>query len=603
MAAQPIPVEAFSSALPFLTEDEKLYALRLLKARQDVGPPPKPVTAEELIELETNLAAFVKAAWPVLHPGRKMVWDWSDELICEWLTAVRKRQVTRLIINVPPRTGKTTKATICFPDWVWATDPAHCFMFGSYSGALAIEHSVARRHLLTSNWFHSLWGDKFSLSHDQNEKSQFDNDHRGQMIATSVGGSATGKGADTIIIDDPISIQDRTSEPIRKTANDWIDSTLKSRLNDPATGAIVLIMQRVHELDPSGYQLEQDKGAWEHVEIPLEAEEQKSSSFPISGKTVLRERDSLIHADRFSGKTVANLKKNRLDWAGLYQQHPAPLEGNLIKRSEVRYYGGIDPITGEKDPESPGKFDLVLLSCDAAFKDLATSDYVAIGAIGVKGPRRYLLDLVNQHLDVDGTEHAILRMRSQQMALGRAVNGVLVEDKANGPAVIKRLKKKIPGVIEIEPMGGKIARMFAVAPEWQAGDWYVDRNHGLTEPFVQQITIFPAAAHDDMADMMSQAGIHLQRPTHGLIEAWRQQAAQREQEKEQKKTMSAEDLAKQPQSQKDEAFGRTVTNKGLGKVMTSVQQTDVCPNCGNKFLSRFGEGQWKCGVCGKGGKD
>jgi predicted phage terminase large subunit-like protein len=377
---------------------------------------------------------------------------------------------------------------------------------------LAIEHSVARRHLLSSNWYHSLWGDKFALSIDQNEKHQFDNDRKGQMIATSVGGSATGKGADTIIVDDPIAIQDRASDAVRKTANDWIDSTLKSRLNDPATGAIVLIMQRVHELDPSGYQLEQDKGAWEHVSIPLEAEEQTSYSFPISGRTHLRDRDSVIHSERFSAKTVSNLKKNRMDWAGLYQQHPAPIEGNLIKRSEVRYYGGIDRVTGAKDAPLPPTFDMVLISCDAAFKDLETSDYVAIAAIGLAGPNRYVLDVINDHLNLDGTENAIRRMRDQQMKLGRAVAGVIVEDKANGPAVVTHLQKEIPGVVAVNPQGGKVARMFAVAPEWQAGNWHVDRNAAWCEPFIQQITMFPAGAHDDMADMMSQAGIYLQMP-------------------------------------------------------------------------------------------
>lgn len=268
----------------------------------------------------------------------------------------------------------------------------------------------------------------------------------------------------------------------------------------------------MHELDPSGYQLEQDKGAWEHVSIPLEAEEQKTYSFPISGRTHLRDRDSVIHSERFSPKTVASLKKNRMDWAGLYQQHPAPIEGNLIKRSDVRYYGGINPVTGEKDKPLPKSFDFVLISCDAAFKDLKSSDYVAIGAIGTLGPNRYLLDVVNDHLDLDATELAILRMREQQMKLGRPVSGVVVEDKANGPAIVSHLQQKIPGVLAVNPQGGKVARMFAVAPEWQAGNWHVERNAAWCEPFIQQITMFPASAKDDMADMMSQAGIYLQMP-------------------------------------------------------------------------------------------
>jgi predicted phage terminase large subunit-like protein len=209
--------------------------------------------------------------------------------------------------------------------------------------------------------------------------------------------------------------------------------------------------------------------------------------------------------ERFPPATVEQLRSRRLVFAGQYQQRPAPIEGNLIKRNEVRYYGGIDPRTGQPDEKLPETFDRKILSVDAAFKDLATSDYVAIGVIGIKGRKRFLLNVVNQHLDAAATEAEIRRQRD----VHRPINAVLVEDRANGPAVIQRLKVNIPGVIEINPLGGKTARMFAVAPEWQAGDWYVDRNAAWAGPFVDQITMFPSAAHDDMCDMMSQAAAWL----------------------------------------------------------------------------------------------
>ena len=136
---------------------------------------------------------------------------------------------------------------------------------------------------------------------------------------------------------------------------------------------------------------------------------------------------------------------------------------------------------------------------------MATSDYVAIGVIGIKGRKRYVLNVVNRHLDAAATEAEIRRQRD----VHRPVSAVLVEDKANGPAVIQRLKVNVPGVIEINPQGGKTARMFAAAAEWQAGDWLVDRNAAWTEPLVEQLTMFPNAAHDDMADMMSQASAWL----------------------------------------------------------------------------------------------
>ena len=202
---------------------------------------------------------------------------------------------------------------------------------------------------------------------------------------------------------------------------------------------------------------------------------------------------------------MEQLKGRRLSWSGQYQQRPASIEGNLIKRNEVRYYGGIDPRTGQPDEKLPQTFDRKLISVDCSFKDSGSSDYVAIGVIGVKGRKRFLLNVVNAHLDAAATEAEIRRQRD----VHRPVSAVLVEDKANGPAVIQRLKVNVPGVIAINPLGGKVARMYAAAPEFQAGDWHLDRNAAWTEPFVEQITMFPTAAHDDQCDMMSQASAWL----------------------------------------------------------------------------------------------
>lgn len=223
------------------------------------------------------------------------------------------------------------------------------------------------------------------------------NDRRGQMIATSIGGTTQGRGCDIAIIDDPVSPDQALSDAERKTANNWIDNTLRSRLNDPSTGQL--------------------------------------------------------------------------------------------------------------DERLPATFDMKIISVDCAFKDTSTSDYVAIGVIGVKGRKRYILNVVNAHLDAAATEAEIRRQRG----VHRPIGAVLVEDKANGPAVVQRLRMNVHGVIEINPEGGKTARMFAAAPEWQAGDWYVDRNAAWTEPFIEQITTFPNGRHDDMADMVTQAAAWLLR--------------------------------------------------------------------------------------------
>lgn len=229
----------------------------------------------------TDFAAFVKKAWRVIHPTRPLVWSWHYDLLCEYLTAVKQRKVRRLIINVPPRTAKSTITTICFPCWIWASDPSQNFLSASYSLDLSTEHSVMRRNLLQSGWYRRLWGDKFRLAGDRNQVAQFMNDKRGQMIATSIGGTTLGRGCDVAILDDPVSPDQALSDAERSTANNWIDNTLRSRLNEPATGAIVLIMQRLHELDPTGFLLEQEPGVWTPVRIPLEAEEDETWTFPI----------------------------------------------------------------------------------------------------------------------------------------------------------------------------------------------------------------------------------------------------------------------------------------------------------------------------------
>jgi len=123
--------------------------------------------------LATDLSAFTKKAFQILYPGRKLVWSWHYDLLAEYLQLVKQRKILRLIINIPPRTLKSTLVTIAFPVWVWLTEPEHNFLTASYSLDLSTEHSVFRRNLLQSAWFHRLWGDKFHLAGDRNQVSQF----------------------------------------------------------------------------------------------------------------------------------------------------------------------------------------------------------------------------------------------------------------------------------------------------------------------------------------------------------------------------------------------------------------------------------------------
>jgi predicted phage terminase large subunit-like protein len=508
--------------MPYMNDRELTLVLQLVQDIRASMPPPQPISDIDKIVMETQLSAFFKAAWKVLEPGRDLAWSWHYDYICEHLQLVIQKKLRRLIISVPPRTAKSSLATICFPCWAWLQNPSISFLCASYSNSLSTDHSIARRNLLGSMFFQGLWADKFQLAADRNLTTQFANNKMGAMIATSTGSGAEGRGGDIAILDDPMSSQQSLSDVERAAANRWISNTLKQRLNDPPTASIVIIMQRLHELDTTGFVLTEDPGVWTNIVIPLEAEEDKEFVYPISGKVHFRPKGDILQPERFPHLIVEEKKRNRLVFAGQYQQRPAPLEGNIIKRCDVKYYGGRDLITGALDetlcgsehPNNKPRFDRTIISVDCAFKDLKTSDYVAIGVVGVRGRKRYLLNIVNAHLDAGATEAEI---RNQKKLYPNAT-AVLVEDKANGPAVIQALKRDMTGVIEVNPQGGKISRMFAIAPEWQAGDWYVDRNAAWAELFVQQITMFPTAAHDDMCDMMTQVGIYL---GGSSLAAWR----------------------------------------------------------------------------------
>ncbi|MGC1484227.1 MAG: hypothetical protein WA789_10565, partial [Candidatus Acidiferrum sp.] len=153
--------------------------------------------------LENDFGGFVRAAWKILEPATEFSENWHLDLIAEYLTLVHRREIRRLIINIPPRHMKSLLCNVFFPCWVWALSPATRFICSSYAETLSIKHSLDRRSVISSPWFQDLWGDKVTFADDQNAKSEFLNTARGHMTSTSTGGSITGKGADIVIVDDP----------------------------------------------------------------------------------------------------------------------------------------------------------------------------------------------------------------------------------------------------------------------------------------------------------------------------------------------------------------------------------------------------------------
>ena len=358
----------------------------------------------EAFDLEGSLSKFTAAAWPIIEPATVFKPSWYLDAIDEHLMAVTLGQIKRLIINIPPRHTKSIKVSVIWPCWSWAIKPEDRFLFASYSGSLATKHSVDRRTLLRSRWFRERWGHLFELADDQNQKTEFANTKRGHMVATTLGGTSTGKGGNKLVVDDPINPEQAQSEVERATANRQFDQTLMTRLDQPMTDAIVLIMQRLHEDDTTGHVLSKRSAAdainlsdWTVLKLPSEITAREVVYFPISRKTHVRERGELLNPSRFPQSVLdqAKIDLGPIAYAGQHLQSPAALEGNIIRRSWLRFFVPFDaaiPAAGtynglvvpEKDWQgrpttinAPEKFDEIVQSQNEFLDPLMTSSALA----------------------------------------------------------------------------------------------------------------------------------------------------------------------------------------------------------------------------------
>jgi hypothetical protein len=244
----------------------------LEEALRSYSPEERAETERRLLAaiLTDDLEAFSEEAWRLLeprHPLAKGPMYWRA--MCEYLTAVTTGKIRRLIINVPPRTGKSTLVSIMWPAWTWARDNATSrWLFCSHGEDLAVRHSVRRRDLMASSWYQLLWGDTVQFTSDMNLKHEYASTNKGEMYATWIGG-ATGRGCDFLVIDDPHRVSTTPSVTELETAVDFVRGSLFTRLDQPQKGAIVLIMQRLHENDLTGELLNPSRDAdTERLDIP-----------------------------------------------------------------------------------------------------------------------------------------------------------------------------------------------------------------------------------------------------------------------------------------------------------------------------------------------
>lgn len=438
----------------------------------------------------------------VLYVDDNYRMNWHHRLLCDYLDKLAYKEIRRLMVFMPPRHGKSELVSRKFPAYLLGRNPDTSIISCSYSADLASRMNRDVQRLIDSERYLELFpGTQLSNQHTRRfyetrytrNNNMFEVvDKKGTYRSSGVGGGITGMGGEYIIIDDPVkNREDADSATMREKVYDWYTSTLYTRLEKD--GCILLTLTRWHEDDLAGKLLKAaQEGAdqWTILELPAVCE------YPPKPYDVRQEGEALWKW-KYDEEALEKMKVTvgSRDWAALYQQHPTPGEGGTFKREWWNYYKVL--------PD--GLYDFVQ-SWDCTFKDAQSSDYVVGQVWARKGSSRYLLDQVRGRMSFTETLRAI---RSLSAKWPQAIRK-LVEDKANGTAVIDVLRKEIPGLIPVEPEGGKIVRANAVTAVAEAGNIYLPDPSiaPWVHDFVEEHAVFPNGANDDQVDAQTQANTY-----------------------------------------------------------------------------------------------
>ena len=477
---------------------------------------PRPL--EELIRridafnCEHSLAYFIRRAWPIIEPGRPLQWNWHIDTLCAYIEAVESGQITRLLLNIPPRSMKSSITSVFYPVWAWTRNPAKQFLTLSHEQGLALRDSLKSRNIIESPWFRERWPD-LRLSGDQNEKAYYSNNANGHRNARGILSGMTGRGGDVLILDDPQDAEKAQSDVERQNVLDAFDNKLTSRLNDQSTGAIIIVQQRLHQLDLTGHCLAKEGQSWTHLAIPMEYDAPRFDAARDIGRPELndprRQVGELLWPERFPRKAVESLRIDlgSYGFAGQMQQDPSPRGGGILRKKWWRPWPQSKPL-----PPCEHLFS----SWDTAFstKDLQSVAYSARTDWGVfydEQTDRYDLLLIDAWWGrVDYPE---LRRLALELARDPAkdYDRQLIERKASGQSLIQDLRRAQVRVYPYNPDRDKVSRAYAVQAMLEAGQvWYPEGRRWATQ-VIESVATFPNGAPPsaDLTDTVTQALLYL----------------------------------------------------------------------------------------------
>ena len=440
--------------------------------------------------LRNDFRAFIHKVFTTLCPGQDYERSWHIEAIAYQLERVRRGEITRLIINMPPRSLKSISASVAFPAFLLGRDPSRRIICVSYSAELAKKHSNDFRAVLEAPWYRSVFPSA-QIGPYKNSETEIELTARGFRLATSIGGTLTGRGGDTVVIDDPLKPDDAISEIRRTAANQWFTNTLLSRLDDKRTGAIVIVMQRVHMDDLTGFVLS-TSDEWEVLNLPAMAE--ADEDIPISATNVHCRKTGEALSAR---EPISELEKLKLQlgsdaFSAQYQQMPVPPGGAMIKRDWIKRYVEL-PLQRERP--------LILQSWDTASKGGPENDFSVCTTWFVSRDRRwYLIDVWRKRVDYPELKAAVRFLASRH-----AADRVLVEDAGAGTSLVQELLGEVDNILAVKPDRDKITRMSVVSAKFESGLVFLPERAPWLADFEAELFAFPGSRHDDQCDSVSQA--------------------------------------------------------------------------------------------------
>jgi hypothetical protein len=405
--------------------------------------------------LRSDLGSFVWKSFVTVLPGTCYLPNWHITAIIYQLMRVHRAEIARLLINQPPRSLKSLCVSVGYVAWLLGHDPARRIIVVSYSNELAGELHRQFHMVIDAPWYRRLFP---AMRVVKDTGTELVTSAGGSRYATSVGGTLTGRGADLIIVDDPLKAEEAPSEPARRRVIDWFGGTLVSRLNDKERGPIIVIMQRLHEDDLAGHLLE--KGNWQHLDMPAIAIE--DATIPIAaGKTIVRRAGDVLHPERESQAALDRIKAEigSLRFSAQYQQRPVPVAGNLIQHDWFRFY--------DQAPE-PHPGNRIVQSWDVATMIGEANDYSVYTTWCLVGSYYYLMHVFRGRLSYPDLWRKVAALCARYDA-----DTIVIEDAGPGMQLLQDLHHDLPAgmprPISSKPDGSKMDRTLAQSAKIEAG--------------------------------------------------------------------------------------------------------------------------------------